>query len=76
MKRPFRNIIRSGLSSNDEEIVMTLAEKYRQKGKLEALQETALNLIKLGVNIEKVSQVTKLPLQEIQDLWSQNTSTH
>lgn len=76
----FRNIIRSGLSSNDEEIVMTLAEKYRQKGKLEgkleALQETALNLIKLGVNIEKVSQATKLPLQEIQDLWSQNTSTH
>lgn len=33
----FRNIIRSGLSSNDEEIVMTLAEKYRQKGLQEGM---------------------------------------
>lgn len=76
----FRNIIRSGLSTNDEEIVMTLAEKYRQKGKLEgkleALRETALNFLKLGISTEKVAQATNLSLQEVQDLWKKSSSTH
>ena len=80
----FRDVIRSGLSSNDEEIVMTLAEQYRQKGilegklegKLEALHETALNLFKFGMSADQVSQATTLPLQEIQALWKKNASQH
>lgn len=91
----FRNVIRSGLSSDDEEIVMTLAEKYRQKGyqeamviaeqylqkgklegKLEALHETALNLFSFGMSAEQVVQATKLPLEEVQDLWKKNASRH
>jgi len=78
----FRDVIRSGLSSNDEEIVMTLAEKYRQKGeikgrlegRLEALHETALNFLKLGISKEQVAQATKLSLQEVQDLLQKNTT--
>lgn len=80
----FRDVIRSGLSSNDEEIVMTLAEKYRQKGKVEgeikgeikALRKTALNLFKFGMTKEQVAQATTLSLQEVQDLWQKNATTH
>jgi len=90
----FRDVIRSGLSSSDEEIVMTLAEKYRQKGyqegkrdsmiaveqyiqkgKLEALYETALNLFKLGMSAAQVVQATGLSLQEVRNLSRQNVSS-
>jgi predicted transposase/invertase (TIGR01784 family) len=59
---------------------MTLAEKYRQEGKLEgkleALHEIALNLLSLGMSTEQVAQATKLPRQEVQDLWKQNATKH
>lgn len=95
----FREVIKSGLSAEDEENVMTLTEKYRQKGlaegmtlaekhrqegelkgrlegKLKALQETALNLFKLGMGIEQVAQATTLPVQQVQDLWKKSSTSH
>lgn len=75
-RESFRDVIRSGLSSKDEERVMTLAEQYRQEGKIETLHETAISFLKLGVSIEQVSQATKLPLQEVQDLWKKSASVH
>lgn len=94
-KEEFRDIIRSGLSERDEEIVMTLAEQYRQigyqeamvlveqhvqkgklEGKLEALHETVLNLLKFGMDAEQVAEATKLPLKEVQGLWLQDTKKH
>lgn len=80
----FRDVIRSGLSSNDEETVMTLAEKYRQKGKvegklegkLEALHETALNFLKLGISVEQIVEATKLPLEVVENLLQQDASNH
>lgn len=76
----FRDILQSGLSSDDKEKIMTLAEIFLQKGKvegkLEALHETALNLFKLGMNKEQVAQATTLSLQEVQDIWKQATTKH
>ena len=67
-----------------KEEAMVFAEQYRQKGKvegklegkLEALHATALNLFKIGMTIEQVSEATELSREEVQDLWNQNTSIH
>jgi predicted transposase/invertase (TIGR01784 family) len=58
--------------------VMTLREKWLQEAEAKAdvkLRNTALNFLKLGVNIEKVVQATALPLQEVQDLWEKAQKT-
>lgn len=68
----FRDVIRSGLSNDDEEIVMTLAEKYLQKGELrgelKTLHKMALKFLNRGMNADQVAEMTELPLKEIQKL--------
>lgn len=74
----FRKVIRSELSSEDEEVVMTLAEKYRQKGKLEgklegelkALHKMALKFLNRGMSADQVAEMTELSLEEVQKLKS------
>ncbi len=70
----FRDAIRSGLSNDDEEIVMTLAEKYLQKGelkgKLETAHKIALKLFNCGMSATQVAETTELSLEEVQKLKS------
>jgi len=59
---------------NYQEVVMTLAEKYRQKGKLEgkleAFHKMALKFLNRGMSADQVAEMTELPLDEIQRLKS------
>ena len=79
-KEEFAGIIGAGLSRNDEEELMTIAEHYRQKGlkegeqkgRQEGEQRAALNLFDFGMTPEQVAEAIKLPLIEVQALWSQN----
>lgn len=57
---------------------MTLAEKYRQKGKLEgklegelkALHKMALKFLNRGMSADQVAEMTELSLEEVQKLKS------
>ena len=71
----------------DEDKVMTIAELFTQKGysqgieqgiekgkfegKLEAAHEIALNLIRVGINVDDIAQATALSLEEVQKIKNQ-----
>ncbi len=82
-KEEFEEIIKTGLSEVDEEKVMTLAELYkqegwqkgrqegRQEGRIEAEKVIALKLLKNGMDIGQIAQLTELSNNEIEKLKQQ-----
>jgi predicted transposase/invertase (TIGR01784 family) len=60
------------LESVSEEKIMTIAEQFRQEGKIEGKIETshaiAFNLMKLGIHLEQISKATSISVTELQDM--------
>ncbi|MFA6409201.1 MAG: hypothetical protein WCW01_03395 [Gammaproteobacteria bacterium] len=75
-KDQFEKTIRLGLSNLDEEKIMTLADVYRREGKREGRQEglrqglktVAKNLLKKGLPLNEIRQITNLSKKEIEKL--------
>ncbi len=51
--------------------LMQIEEEARAEGKLEALLETAKNLLKLGIPNDKIAEATKLDIEKIKALSAQ-----
>jgi predicted transposase/invertase (TIGR01784 family) len=51
---------------------MTIAEQFRQEGKIEGKIEAshtiAFNFMKLGISLEQISKATSLSIRELQDM--------
>lgn len=56
------------LSSKLQGEVMTLAQKFEQKGRREGIEEIARNLLKEGVPVETIHKCTGLPVASIKKL--------
>ena len=71
---------------DQEEMVMTLAERWKQEGLqqgvvqgmeqgiVQGVKLTAINFLKSGLSVEQVANGTGLPLDEIEELRKQNFS--
>jgi predicted transposase/invertase (TIGR01784 family) len=61
--------------SIDEEKIMTLAEQWKQegieKGRFETSHTIAMNLVKLGLSSQQISESTGLPVEEVEKLQKQ-----
>jgi predicted transposase/invertase (TIGR01784 family) len=85
-KEIFINNIKDGLSTINEEKLMTLAEQFRQEGKQQGIQEglhrgkeealktVAMNLLSQGLSVDKIVAATGLSAKEIKSL--QISSVH
>ena len=89
-EQEFVNIVKTGLTTINEEKIMTLAERLRQegrqegrqdglqegieKGKFEALKAVAMTLFGQGMPIAQIAAVTGLSVQDIEQLKSKSTN--
>ncbi|MBE9142658.1 Rpn family recombination-promoting nuclease/putative transposase [Planktothrix mougeotii] len=70
-KDTVKRILRSDLMRNSviyQEILQEGKREGKREGKLEAKEEIALNLLRMGLSLEQVVQVTGLSLEEVQSL--------
>ncbi len=79
-EQEFINIVKTGLTTINEDKIMTLAERLRHegrkdglqegigKGKLEALKAVAMSLYSQGMPVAQIAAVTGLSVQDIEQL--------
>ena len=56
------------LDQHEAEQIFELPNSWRDKGRKEGIQEVALEMLKKGLSIELIAEVTKLDDKEILDL--------
>ena len=58
---------------NDEgDTIVTVAEQWKEEGREESIKKTALNMLKKNMDIDTISEVTELPVDQIEELKAQN----
>jgi hypothetical protein len=58
-----------GANAMVEEVLLTYAEEAAQEAALKKAEEIAVNLIQLGMHVEKVAEITKLDIETVQSLY-------
>ena len=64
-KENIENLVIGELSEEGEEVMRTIAQAYRDEGREEGIEQTAINMLLEGANVSFVSRVTKISLDKI-----------
>lgn len=67
-KKAFIEFVESNLSEEVGEKIMTIAEQFKEEGKLEGKFEAARKMLNEGLEITLISKFTDLPIEQIKTL--------
>ncbi|MFL9458608.1 MULTISPECIES: Rpn family recombination-promoting nuclease/putative transposase [Nostocales] len=65
----------STMGLEEREEYMEIVTSWQRKGRLEALEEVALNSLREGLSVEAVVRITGLPLEKVQQLQAELQTT-
>ncbi|GAA6618408.1 hypothetical protein [Scytonema sp. NUACC26] len=65
----------STMGLEEKEEYMEIVTSWQRKGRIQALEEVALNSLREGLSVEAVVRITGLPLEKVQQLQAKLQTT-